>query len=437
MKSLSLKQNFSWTFLGNAVYAACQWGMLIALAKLGSPEMLGQFTLGLAIAAPVVMFTNLQLRIIQASDVKQQFAFVDYLGLRLLATLVGLVIILGISFSVGYRQETILVILIVGLSKGFEAISDVFYGLIQQHEHMDRIALSLMIKGPLSLTLLVVGICTTKSVIGGVFGLAIAWAVVLFAFDIPSGFLILSKTNYFKSKQQIIEKKIRYIKPRWHLKTLTKLFWLCLPLGLVMMLISLNTNLPRYLIEHNFGERDLGIFAAISYLMVAGNIVIGALGESATPRLAKYYAEANYLAFRSLLLKMLGIAVFIGGIAILISAVAGKAILTTLYSPVYGQYANLLTWLTLAATLSYMASFLGYGVTAARYLRIQLPLFTLITGVTALTCFWLLPTMGLMGAAIALTISSFIHFVLFLGVAIYALRKPGVKEIASLVHGVR
>ncbi|MGI8856402.1 MAG: hypothetical protein ACR2JW_11675, partial [Thermomicrobiales bacterium] len=53
----SLRANFSWTFVGNVVYAACQWGMLVVLAKLGSPEVVGQFALGLAITAPVIMLT--------------------------------------------------------------------------------------------------------------------------------------------------------------------------------------------------------------------------------------------------------------------------------------------------------------------------------------------------------------------------------------------
>jgi O-antigen/teichoic acid export membrane protein len=423
MKSLSLRRNFSWTFIGNAVYAACQWGMLIFLAKLGSPEMVGQFTLGLAISAPVIMFTNLQLRIVQASDAKQQYDFSDYLGLRLLATLIGLIIILGITFSTGYRWETSIVILLVSLAKGFEAISDVFYGLIQQHERMDRIAISLMIKGPLSLILMMTGIWATKSVIGGVFGLSISWALVLFMFDIPSGLLILSSDQNSERNYQVTKDDCLTIKPRWNFKTLVKLFWFCLPLGLVMMLISLNTNIPRYLIEHHLGERELGIFAAISYLMIAGNMVISALGESATPKLAKYYAEANYLAFRSLLLKMMGIAILIGGTAVLISAAFGQEILTALYGSEYGQHANFLVWLMVAAALGYMASFLGYSITAAQYLRIQFPLFTVVTAATAFSCFWLLPKMGLMGATIALVLSSLVQLVLFSGVTIYALQE--------------
>ena len=82
----SLRANFSWTFVGNVIYAACQWAMLVVLAKLGSPEIVGQFALGLAITAPVIMLTNLQLRAVQATDAKRAYSFGDYLGLRLAVT---------------------------------------------------------------------------------------------------------------------------------------------------------------------------------------------------------------------------------------------------------------------------------------------------------------------------------------------------------------
>ncbi len=67
-QGLSLRSNFAWVLAGNVVYAACQFGMIIALAKLGSSIMVGQFSLGLAIATPVLMFTNLHLRAVQATD---------------------------------------------------------------------------------------------------------------------------------------------------------------------------------------------------------------------------------------------------------------------------------------------------------------------------------------------------------------------------------
>ena len=45
----------------------------------------------------------------------------------------------------------------------------------------------------------------------------------------------------------------------------------------------------------------LGFYAAMAYLMVAGTIVVAALGQSSAPRLSQYYALGNRDAFTSLL----------------------------------------------------------------------------------------------------------------------------------------
>ena len=413
MKSLSLRQNFSWTFVGNIVYAACQWGMVVVMAKLGSPEMVGQFTLGSAITAPVIMFTNLQLRGVQATDAKRQYLFSDYFGLRLISTGLALLIITSITVKAGYRWDTSLCILLIGLAKSFESISDVIYGLIQQHERMDRIATSLMVKGTLALLLLGLGIYLSGSLFWGVVGLVFADGLRLI-YDIRSGASILNP--------------ISLVQPRWHWKTLRNLVWLSLPLGVVMMLISLNANIPRYFIERYLGERELGIFAAISYLMVVGGTVVNALGESASPRLAKYYADGNREAFASLLLKLVGIGALLGGVGVLIALVAGKPILTLLYRPEYAQRADLFVWLMLVSGINYVASFLGYGMTAARYFRVQMPLFTLVASTSALVCFWLIPSWGLQGAVMALIIAALVSAMFSLGVIFHAIRRIHVYQ---------
>lgn len=438
LKPLTLRRNFSWTFTGNLVYAASQWGMLVLLAKLGSPEMVGQFTLGLAVTAPVIMFANLQLRGIQATDAKGDYVFSDYLGLRLIGTGLALLIIAGITLKAGYRSETSLVILTIALAKAFESISDVFYGLIQQHERMDRIAIALMIKGPLSLLLLGIGVSVTGSVVGGAIGLAIAWGLVLFGWDIRNGKLILNNASHQRDAEDVLvadtepKKSQNPLYPRWHKKTLNKLVLLALPLGFVMMLISLNTNIPRYFIERYLGERELGIFGAISYLMVAGQMVVSALAESASPRLAKYYAAGNSTAFRTLLLKLVGVGLTLGTAGVFVAVVAGKPILTLLYKPEYADRADLFAWLMVAAGIGYVSSFLGYGMTAARLFRVQMPLFGLVTGISAIACFWLIPTQGVRGAAIALIIGAIVQAVFSLGVIVYALQRlnkyPGTKS---------
>jgi O-antigen/teichoic acid export membrane protein len=440
VKILTLRTNFSWTLVGNIVYAASQWGMLVVLAKLGSPEMVGQFTLALALTGPIVMFSNLQLRQLQATDAKQQYMFRDYLGLRLICTFLALVVILIIILVAGYRWETSLAILIIGLAKLFESISDVFHGLIQNYERMDQIAISLMIKGPMSLLMLGIGVYLTGNVVGGAIGLTVAWALVLICFDIPMGKLILR--NNFQPERKMGESKEEQnrntnLRPNLNWHNLRDLALLALPLGFVMMLISLNTNIPRYFIEHYLGERELGIFSAISYLMIAGNMVVSALAQSTTPRLAKYYATGRSNDFRSLLLKLLLIGAFLGGASVLVAVIAGRQILTLLYRPEYAKDVNLFVWLMVAAGVGYCASFLGYGMTAARYFWIQTPLFTIVTSISAITCFWLVPKLGLQGAAISFIIGSIIQTVFSLaciGHALYRLDKYATEEESNTIY---
>ncbi len=391
------------------------------LAKLSSPEMVGQFTLGLAVTAPVLMFTNLQLRVIQATDARHQYLFGDYLGLRLISTALALLLITGITLAAGYRWETSLVILAVGLAKAFESVSDVFYGLLQQHERMNRIAVSMMLKGSLSLLLLSVGVYLTGSVVWGIVGLAVAWALVLVGYDIRSGALILN-TPLPNAQGKVLSSNLA-VQPRWHLETLAKLVWLALPLGFGMMLMSLNTNIPLYFIERSLGEWELGIFAAMAYLMEAGNRVVSALAEPASPRLAKYYAAGNSIAFSTLLFKLVGIGALLGGAGVLVSLIAGQQILTFLYQPEYAKYADVLVWLMVAAGIRYVSSFLVYGMTAARYFRIQMPLYTLVTGTSATACLWFIPNSGLRGAAIALMIAAIVQAGISLAVILHALHK--------------
>jgi len=134
----SLRTNFAWTFAGNVLYAGCQWGMLSALAKLGSPSIVGLFTLGLAVSAPVFMFTNLQLRAVQATDVNVEHGFANYFTLRLLATLFGLMVIVALLPFVGASSAVRVVVLLVAISKCVECMSDVTAGLLQREEQLKR-----------------------------------------------------------------------------------------------------------------------------------------------------------------------------------------------------------------------------------------------------------------------------------------------------------
>jgi O-antigen/teichoic acid export membrane protein len=403
---------------GNLSYAACQWGMLIILAKVGSAAMVGQFGLALALTAPVFMFTNLNLRSVQATDARHLYGFSDYLGLRLISVAIALLVIVGIA-SLGYQASSAAVIIAMGIAKAVEATSDVFYGLLQQYERMDRLATSMIVKGLASLAGLGLCVYLTGSVLIGVMAIAASWALVLFGYDLPKSREVLQR------QRQIATPGARdgssTIGPRWQARTLFDITKLSLPLGIVMMLVSLNTNVPRYFIEYFHGKSDLGIFTALSYMIVAGSTVINAIGQSVVPRLAKYYAAGRRQDFSALMFRLVGFGLLLGLTAIVAVALIGRDLLALLYQAEYAR-GDVFLWLTIAGALSYIASFFGYGLTAARYFRIQTPLFLLVTLSTGLACLWFVPAWGLLGAALALVCAAVVQVVAGGAALLHALR---------------
>ena len=387
LKPLSLRANFSWTFLGNVIYSASQWGILISIARFGSPDMLGQFGLALAITAPIIMLTNLHLRSIQATDAKKGYSFSHYLTLRLITIIIAQVIIVFIVLNAHYDPYLSTLIILIGISKGVESVTDIYYGLMQQQERMDRIAKSMIIKGILSLLFAIIALIATNDILFLSIALICSWSIILLIYDIKgTQFVNLNKKKYL-SQQNIS-----------YLLQLTKLSF---PLGIVMMLLSLNTNIPRYFIEYYLGESELGIFIAMFYLIIVGNTIVNALGQAALPRMAKYIGSANIRAYWRLLLSLNLIGITLGFISILVAIIAGKWILTLVYGVEYAAHSDVFVWIMVAGALTYISSFLGYGMTALRQFREQAVVNILFTAVILIASILLIPDYKLQGAVYA------------------------------------
>jgi O-antigen/teichoic acid export membrane protein len=394
----SLRANFSWMLAGNLIYAGCQWGILSLLAHLGTPAVVGQFVLALAVTAPIMSFFLLQMRSVQATDARREFEFGHYLALRLIALGLALAMVVTVSLAAGYEARLLGVIVAVALSSCADGLSDICYGLLQQHERLDRVGRSMMFRGVLALCAIGLTMLLTQKLGWAILAGAVARLLLVAGFDLPNVRRLLADRNLDW-------------RPRCDWAALWGLAKLAAPLGLVMTLVVLNNNLPRYFVERHLDETSLGIFGAIGYLSVVGTIIVGALGESVTPRLAKAFARKDRAEFLRIYLRLVGLGAGIGAAAILVSAVAGPLVLTLLYGPDYAEHGRLLIWLMTAAAVGYMASFSGYAITAARFFRAQLPLFAVVIAANAAACHWLVPRHGLYGAAWAMAIAAAVQLI--------------------------
>jgi O-antigen/teichoic acid export membrane protein len=419
MKPASLRTDFSWTFFGNAAYAGGQFAVLTLFAKTVPPEMVGNYALGLALVYPVMQFSNLQLRAVMNSDRRRETTFGQYLGFRLVTTAVALVTIFWLTRFLGYDWRLTAVVLMVGLAYGIETISDVYYAQFQRQDQMDRIAKSMVTRALFTTLVLLVTVLASRSVVWGVLSIAVARLAVLLGYD--------SRRRTHGPADNGVPLTDSLL-PSWNLRVHAKLFWTSFPLGLVVLLGCLNSSIPAFFVKSGLGDREVGIFAAIGVVVSVGNMAVVSLGQSAYNRLARAYANCDFGAFGSLVMKLLAFGATVGVSGVVLSEWAGRAILSLLFRPEYAERADLLPWMTAAGAVLFMAQFLGFAMTAANLYHSQVILNLFANLALVAGCYWLVPRQGLAGAIFAMLLCASVQLtgsVLALATAMRAQKLSG------------
>lgn len=392
-KNLSFKKNFLWTFFGNTFYAGTQWGIVVLMANIGSAEMVGQYSLGLAITAPIILFFNFQLRSVIATDTNNQYEYSTYFGSRIIYQLFALLTILFFLVIKSYNTTVSIVIILIGISKIIESFSELTHGYLQKRERMDYAGKSQIIKG--AVTFFAVGILLFifEDLIIALIGLLVAWIIRLLTYDLR------------------IVSKFTKIKPKFN-ENVKIILIATLPLGVVSILNSINTNIPRYFLEYYIGLEELGYFSAIAYILVAGNLLIKPLSLVAAPKLANNYNSGNVRAFLKTNVLLMSFAFFLGAILILISSSFGEIILTIVYNSEYAFYNDIFVILMIGSAVSFFTHFINLSIVAAREFKLQ-PVINFITTIMAIiSSLFLIPVYGITGAAY---VSLTVFFTQFLG----------------------
>lgn len=447
-----MRRGFSWLALGNIVNAACAWGRVALLARWGNAEMIGQLTLALAVCNPIGTLADLGLSGSLISDVNRQYRLRDYFGLRLWTCVLAMLVIIIVAWTGGYDPATARLVVLAGLVVISESVCDLFQAVLQRREQMGWVAVSLITRGMLGLTFFGLGTWFSGDLAWGVCGFSAAALTTLLTIDIPRamacehyrltwGAFSIGRKMPLKpdagtmsigcprrASIQVTGPTLRIASTRFvgirpRISVLLGLAWLSLPLGLATASLSLMTSVPRYWISHRLGNEALGGFAVAGSLMIALSLVVGAMSQAASPRLARYHAAGDTDA----LLRLLGgLSLWLAAIMIislLVMAVAGRWIIGLLFGPAYVPLADVALCLMLAAGLRNFSIFLGRSISSMR--RFRTALLLRIAGIVVLV--FLLPGwidwLGLMGAAWALTLSWLVTVLLSLAAVLREVRR--------------
>lgn len=390
----SLKKNVSWMFLGNGFYAVAQWLQLSLITKCCTSLELGTYTLALAVTAPVFMFTGLHLRAIQVTDSAGDWKFSHFFTFRLLTILLSFLILGGylvVAPGVDWR-----IFLAVAALKAIEGAAEIFNSRQQLMEQMRNVSISFMLKG----------VSATASIFIGAWAFHQLWIGLVLA--ILSNGAILLLNDYRRCKPLIEDGGLISMSPAAWKGLLYKGF----PLGLVMLFLSLNTNISKYLAEYFLGTERQGVYSTISYMIVVGIFINNAIGQTFTPRLSRLFTDGQTAVFIRLMNRFILVNIGIGAACFLGALVAGPNLLTLLFNSRIAENYPLFLLIMFSGIFMFIASSLGYTLTAMKQFRVQPLINGSVLAANTAAGYFLIRDYGLYGLTYAAIASYIVQIVL-------------------------
>ncbi len=383
-----LRGPIMWTLGGNLVYTVSQWACVAVIARSLGPADVGVFALAGAIAAPVLVLTQLQLRIVLATGCRQ------VTGCR---TSSSCACGRWSSWSLPWRSpaswwgpEAWPVIVVFGVAKAFDSVADVLYGYHQRREEMRAIAIGQgrqrrAVGDPAVLGRLVVGFAPRRH-----HRVRPGSAANLCLRVVPAA-LASRATDTEDPRQQPVAR--------------ARLVRLAAPLAVVLLLSAVATSVPRIVLEQAAGSYALGIFAGVSFVVLAAANLVNAVGNALSPRLARTHAVGDRKGFTRVLGRGILFGAGLGAVGAVLALMVGDQVLGWLYGPDYGDSGTLLAALCAVSVVSFTASFLVGGVTAARRFGEQLPIAVVTCAVAVVGSILFIPRSGVPGT-VAVTLAA-------------------------------
>lgn len=371
------------SLLSAGVYAAGQWLLLKMIYSYAGTSTAGWYSYAMAIIAPIMALGSMGLRGILATDAKNEYALSEYFSVRIITVILCLLGALSIYLVIAPREAP------VGLAAAFlglvvyrsgEWLSDITQGEYQRQGRM----------------LVVLGTFGLKLICGiGCFSVVLAMTHRIALAFVPLAVVSFSVLLGYELRPRRLRIKIRL---KWPDGRLIGIVRMAAPAGVTLLLASLQSSIPRYLIEKDLTLKALGIFAALSYFGVLGGFVSTATSNAVLPILGEYWYANNWGKFRRLMLAMLAGDVVFNCCLLVAFSVVGHYVLRLMFNRDVAEHARLLP-LVVGITLAvFLDSHLGCAVTVLRRFKEAMLIQIVRIGIVTPIAVWMIFRWGITGA---------------------------------------
>lgn len=409
----SLKADAMLYLVGTGIYALSQWSLVVIYARAGGPDAVGLFAIATAIGAPLIALSQMSMRQVLIADVGGRFDFGQYLAARWALSAVAVIAIIATAAVMGYGGTALLTIAGFGLGRAFESVSDIFYARSQAHGGLRRVSMYTGLRG-----------AVTLAVSGGTMVATHNMAVSAAAFALASlACQWLVRTVERRSiampvTPPTVTAPMTVVTRQWVPRAL---LLHSAPLAIAQFLIALTAYAPRLILQHFGGEGLAGQAGVVEYFLSMGLLGVAALGQASSSPIAHAFHGGDRHRFNRLVATVMAGATVLGaGIALSVILFGHWAILA-LYGPAFTDAADAAVPIIIGGSFGYVASVLGYAVSATGRYERMVGWSVAVLVVTLAGGFVAIGTFGLAGLGYALAASGIVNILAY----IHLLRRAG------------
>ena len=390
------KKDYIWNSIGSFLQSAVSPILLIVITRLNGVGDSGLFSFAMSLS---VVFWAISLwggRTYQVSDVKKEFSSGDYIVVRFISSLI--VAVFSISFCIlsGYDLIKTELIMVLVSFKILESIADSIYGVLQIHNKLYIVGISLTMKSVFGFMIFAIVDILTKNIVYGALSIFIVNIAVVIFYDIP---LMKHVESVGLTKKNIMQAgKI--------MKKTAEVF-------VVVFLTMFSLNIPRYFLD-KYHYDQIGYFGIMAMPITLLTLFISFVLQPNVVNLSELLKKKKIKEFTKIVSKIDFITFTLGILFVVSSYLIGVWALNTVFGIDINNFRIDLTIMVIGAVANAFASIYVNLLIILRRFKGQFYTLLVTNILAVILSIYLIDRLAMLGSVLVFMTISFLQAIILL-----------------------
>lgn len=390
------KKDYIWNSIGSFLQSAISPILLIVITRLNGVGDSGLFSFAMSLS---VVFWAISLwggRTYQVSDVKKEFSSGDYIVVRFISSLI--VAVFSISFCIlsGYDLIKTELIMVLVSFKILESIADSMYGVLQIHNKLYIVGISLTMKSVFGFIIFAIVDILTKNIIYGALSIFIVNIVVVIFYDIP----------WMKHVESVGLTKKNIMQAGKIMKKTAEVF-------VVVFLTMFSLNIPRYFLD-KYHYDQIGYFGIMAMPITLLTLFISFVLQPNVVNLSELLKKKKIKEFTNIVSKIDFITFTLGILFIVSSYLIGVWVLNTVFGIDINNFRIDLTIMVIGAVANAFVSIYVNLLIILRRFKGQFYTLLVTNILAVVLSIYLIDKLAMLGSVLVFMIISFLQAIILL-----------------------